>query len=113
MVYLFLLLSILLTVLVQIKLKDLAVANNGVMLNALLSPELYGVLFIYAIALFAWFYSASKIEFSVILPMNSLTVILGGVIGYLYYNEDFSPLKFLAYFFILLGIFILYFQAKT
>jgi len=60
-----------------------------------------------AFALAAWFISASKIQFTVLIPANILTVVLGGVIGYLIFDEPMGGRKMIAYIIIIFGIVLL------
>ena len=106
-----LLLSILLTTIVQASLKAMSVKYNGNFFDSLGDLKLYFVLFLYGIALIAWFSSASKIPFSVLIPANILTVVLGGIIGYFLFGEEIGFYRILAYLMIILGIFLLMFDA--
>ena len=106
-----LLLSIMLTTLVQASLKAISVKYNGSFFDSLFDFKIYFVLLLYGIALVAWFASASKIPFSVLIPANILTVVLGGIIGYFLFGEEIGFYRILAYLMIILGIFLLMFDA--
>ena len=106
-----LLLSILLTTVVQAYLKSISVKYNGSFFDSLLDFKLYFVLLLYGVALVAWFVSASKIPFTVLIPANILTVVLGGVIGYFLFGEGLGFYKILAYVIVILGILILMIDA--
>jgi|SaaInlStandDraft_5_1057022.scaffolds.fasta_scaffold40184_3 drug/metabolite transporter (DMT)-like permease len=110
--FILLFISILLTVFVQIKLKDISIEYAGNILKALFFIDIYIVLFLYAVALVAWFYAASKIEFTVLIPFNALTIVLGGVAGVLIFSESFDTTKFLAYTLIISGVFLLFIHSN-
>ena len=106
-----LLLSIMLTTLVQASLKAISVKYNGSFFDSLFDFKLYFVILLYGIALVAWFASAAKIPFTVLIPANILTIVLGGFIGYFLFGEEFSFYRILAYLIILLGILMLMLDA--
>jgi len=110
--FLLLFISILLTVFVQIKLKDISIEYAGNILKALFFIDIYIVLFLYAVALVAWFYAASKIEFTVLIPFNALTIVLGGMAGVFIFSESFDTTKFLAYALIISGVFLLFIHSN-
>ncbi len=102
-----LLLSILLTTVVQASLKAIPVKYNGSFFDGLFDFKFYFVILLYGIALVAWFASAAKIPFTVLIPANILTIVLGGFIGYYLFGEGFSFYRILAYLIIILGILVL------
>ncbi len=106
-----LLLSILLTTVVQASLKAISVKYNGSFFDGLFDFKLYFVILLYGIALVAWFASAAKIPFTVLIPANILTIVLGGFIGYFLFGEGFSFYRILAYLIIILGILVLMLDA--
>ncbi|GAB6041584.1 hypothetical protein [Endothiovibrio diazotrophicus] len=102
-----LLVSILLTVGVQSALKGIAMRHAGSILAGVADPRFYLILGLYGAALAAWFVAASRIQFTVLIPANILTVVLGGVVGYLYFGESMGSRKLLAYGLIVVGIVVL------
>jgi len=105
--YSILLFSILLTSGIQAMLKIISVKYDGNILHSLYDPRLYITITLYVFALAAWFISASKIQFTVLIPANILTVVLGGIIGYLIFDEPMGGRKMIAYIIIIFGIVLL------
>tara|TARA_B110000305_G_C19153569_1_gene499220 strand:- start:186 stop:536 length:351 start_codon:yes stop_codon:yes gene_type:complete len=106
-----LLLSILLTTVVQATLKAISVKYNGSFFDSLFDFKLYFVILLYGIVLVTWFTAAAKIPFTVLIPANVLTIVLGGFIGYFLFGEEFSFYRILAYLIIILGILVLMLDA--
>mgnify|MGYP006149310739 FL=1 len=100
-------LSILLTAAVQASLKVISIKHDGVISNSLHDPRLYFVAILYGLALCAWFVSASRIQYSVLIPTNILTVVLGGFVGYFLFGETIEIRKLLAYGLICSGVLLL------
>ena len=92
---------------VQVILKIISVENGGSITDSFYDPKLYFSLLLCVVALAVWFISASQIEFSVLLPMNILTIVISGFIGYFIFNEEISVRKIISYVLILAGVFIL------
>ena len=105
--YILLLVSILITSGVQITLKIVSEKFDGNLVNSLADPRLYLAISLYILALIAWFVSASRIQFSVLIPANVLTVVLGGLIGYSLFDEVFGLRKIISYLLIIAGILLL------
>jgi len=108
--YLFLVLSIMLTAIVQALLKSNSVKHSENLFEAVYDFKLYVVFFIYAIAMIFWYISSSKLQFTLMIPMQILTVVFGGIIGYYFFEESFSVQKILAYVLIIFGILMLVFN---
>jgi|SaaInlStandDraft_6_1057023.scaffolds.fasta_scaffold19773_4 drug/metabolite transporter (DMT)-like permease len=108
--HLFLITSIILTVVVQALLKSNSVKHSGNLFEAIYDSRLYVALFLYATAMVFWYISSSKLQFTFMIPMQILTVVFGGIIGYYFFEESFSVQKILAYVLIIFGILMLVFN---
>jgi len=105
--HLFLITSIILTVVVQALLKSNSVKYSGNLFEAIYDSTLYVALFLYATAMVFWYISSSKLQFTFMIPMHILTIIFGGFIGYYFFEESFGIHKILAYILIISGVFVL------
>ena len=70
----YLLLSLMGTVFVQASLKVLSESHSGDIVSAIKDYRFLPILGLYGMAMVAWFYAASKIEFTVLIPFNILTL---------------------------------------
>ena len=102
--YIFLLIVIILISIVQAILKSLSIEYSGSIIKSLYDPLSYLCIFLLVLALLFWFVAASKIEFSVLIPANILTVVISGVIGYYIFSEEINLIKIVAYAFIVIGV---------
>lgn len=105
--YIFLLIVIILISIVQAILKSLSIEYSGSIIKSLYDPLSYLCIFLLVLALSFWFVAAFKIEFSVLIPANILTVVISGIIGYYIFSEEINLIKIVAYAFILIGVMIL------
>jgi drug/metabolite transporter (DMT)-like permease len=110
--YLFLVSSIILTVIVQALLKNNSVKHSEELFEAVYDFKLYLVFFLYAIAMVFWYISSSKLQFTFMIPMHILTIIFGGIIGYYYFEESFNIQKISAYVLIIFGMIMLIYGNK-
>ena len=110
--YIYLFFAIILTAIVQAILKIISMKYDGNILASILNPWLYFSLSLLVVAFIAWFISASKIEFSILIPVSVTTIIIGGLIGYFFFEEDFGGKKLLSYILILSGVILLIFSQQ-
>jgi multidrug transporter EmrE-like cation transporter len=68
-------------------------------------------LFIYVVAFVIWIVSLSRIEFSVAIPFNIITVVIGGIFGYYVFNESLSLIRIISYLLIIFGVIMLSWDA--
>jgi multidrug transporter EmrE-like cation transporter len=108
--YLFLLIVIILISIVQAILKSLSIEYSGSIIKSLHDPLSYLCIFLLVLALSFWFVAASKIEFSVLIPANIVTVVISGVIGYYIFSEEINLIKIVAYALIIMGVMTLAYQ---
>ena len=66
---------------------------DGNIVSSIYNPWLYFLLSLLMVALIAWFVSASKIEFSVLIPANLATIVISGLIGFFIFGEEFGGKK--------------------
>jgi len=102
--YIFLLIVIILISIVQAILKSLSIEYSGSIIKSLYDPLSYLCIFLLILALSFWFVAASKIEFSVLIPANILTVVISGVIGYYIFSDEINLIKIVAYALIIIGV---------
>jgi len=105
--YALLFFAISVTVFVQAGLKMLSMKYDGKIMSALQDPLLFVISFALLLAFVAWFVAASEINLNVLIPANSLTIVLSALIGYFFFSEPITIDKIIAYILILLGIFVL------
>lgn len=55
--------------------------------------------------------SLSRIEFSVAIPFNIITVVIGGIFGYYVFNESLSLIRIISYLLIIFGVIMLSWDA--
>ena len=110
--YIYLFIAITLTAIVQAILKTISMKYDGNILASIYNPWLYFSLILLALALIAWFVSASKIEFSVLIPVNVATVVISGLIGYFIFGEELGGKKILSYMLIMSGVLLLIFSQQ-
>ena len=108
--YLFLLIVIILISTVQAILNSLSIEYSGGTIKSLHDPLSYLSIFLLVLALSFWFVAASKIEFSVLIPANIVTVVITGVIGYYIFSEEINLIKIVAYALIIMGVMTLAYQ---
>lgn len=65
----------------------------GIVLQIVTSPYIIGGLFIYALAMFFWLVTLSRLDLSVAYPSLSLTQVLVLAIAWLVLREEISPLR--------------------
>lgn len=65
----------------------------GIVLQIVTSPYVIGGLFIYALAMFFWLVTLSRLDLSVAYPSLSLTQVLVLAIAWLVLREEISPLR--------------------
>jgi len=105
--YIFLFFVFILIAIVQVILKALSVEYSGNIIKSLFDPLIYLSLFLLVIALGLWFISASRIDFSVLIPASLITIMISSIIGYFIFNEEISFRKIFAYILIAIGVFTL------
>jgi len=103
----YLLLSLMGTVFVQASLKVLSESHSGNIVSAIKDYRFLPILGFYGVAMVAWFYAASKIEFTVLIPFNILTIVFGGLVGYYWFGESLGLRKIISYAIIVLGVLML------
>ena len=91
--YIYLFFAIILTAIVQAILKIISMKYDGNILASILNPWLYFSLLLLIVAFITWFVSASKIEFSILIPVSVTTIIIGALIGYFFFGEEFGGKK--------------------
>jgi multidrug transporter EmrE-like cation transporter len=110
--YTYLFVAITLTAIVQAILKTISMKYDGSIFDSIYNPWLYFSLVLLVFALIAWFVSASKIEFSILIPVNVATIVIGGLIGYFIFGEEFGEKKILSYTLIISGVLLLIFSQQ-
>ncbi|NWF79269.1 MAG: EamA family transporter [Chloroflexi bacterium] len=65
----------------------------GIVLQIVTSPYIIGGLFMYALAMFFWLITLSRLDLSVAYPSLSLTQVLVLAIAWLVLREEISPLR--------------------
>ena len=110
--YTYLFIAITLTAIVQAILKTISMKYDGNIFESIYNPWLYFSLVLLVFALIAWFVSASKIEFSILIPINVVTIVIGGLIGYFIFGEEFGGKKILSYTLIISGVLLLIFSQQ-
>jgi len=110
--YIYLFFAIILTAIVQAILKTISMKYDGNILASIHNPWLYFSLALLIVALIAWFVSASKIEFSILIPVNVATIVISGFIGYFVFGEEFGGKKMLSYILIISGVILLIFSQQ-
>lgn len=92
----------------QMFFKILADKHGGSIQSIFFDKTFYFAMFFYFISFILWIKSASAINFSVLVPTNSLIIIFSGVTGYFYFNETITFTKLIAYALIFAGVFLLF-----
>ncbi len=110
--YIYLFFAIIITAIVQAILKTISMKYDGNIVSSMYNPWLYFSLSLLIVALIAWFISASKIEFSILIPVNVATVVIGGFIGYFVFGDEFGGKKLLSYILIISGVILLIFSQQ-
>ena len=110
--YIYLFFAIIITAIVQAILKTISMKYDGNIVSSMYNPWLYFSLSLLIVALIAWFISASKIEFSILIPVNVATVVIGGVIGYFVFGDEFCGKKLLSYILIISVVILLIFSQQ-
>jgi drug/metabolite transporter (DMT)-like permease len=105
--YFFLILSIISTTFVQVTLKTLSQNHSGNILSVIKDYRLILIIGLYGLALVAWFYAASRIEFTVLISFHILVLVLGGLSGYYWFDESLGLRKIIAYILIIIGILLM------
>jgi drug/metabolite transporter (DMT)-like permease len=104
-----LLASIVLTSVCLVFFKIISLGSQGEIKRIAIDPRFYLAIAIYLVAFVMWIIAASKIDYVVLAFTNALGLVLGGVIGYYFFNESFGALRAIAFLLIMAGVFILFF----
>ena len=102
--YIFLLIVFILIAIVQVILKTLSIEYSGNIIKSLYDPLIYLSIFLLVFALGLWFISASKIEFSVLIPASLITIVISSIIGHFIFSDEISLRKIIAYALIAIGV---------
>jgi multidrug transporter EmrE-like cation transporter len=70
-------------------------------------------LLVYMISLGLWVLASAQIQYSVIIPVHALTIVMGGVIGYFVFSEGMSLSKLISYVLITSGVIFLLVGKET
>ncbi len=109
--FVLLILAILSVSITQVVFKIVADKHKEYLLNVIYDYRLYIAIVIYSIAFVLWIIALSKIDFSLALPFNMLTIIAGGIFGYYIFGENISIMKIGAYLVISIGLLMLYYDS--
>ena len=104
--------SIFLVSIAQVMFKMIADRNKDVLFNILYDYQFYLALILYLVSVVIWMSALSKIEFSVVIPLNIITVIFGGILGYYLFQENISLLKIISYSLMIIGSALLIFESS-
>jgi len=88
----------------QVLFKIVANEHRDYLVGAVYDYRLYIALFVYTFSFVLWIVALSKIDYSIAIPLNVITVILGGLFGYFIFGEHISTLKIISYSIILIGV---------
>jgi len=91
----------------QVLFKIVATEHRDYLIGAVYDYRLYVALFVYTFSFLLWIIALSKIDYSIAIPLNVITVILGGVFGYIIFGENITLLKIISYSIILVGVLLL------
>jgi len=105
--FVMLLVAILFVSITQVIFKIIAEKHSDYLFNVIYDYRFYISLIIYIIAFGLWLVALSKIEFSIAVPFNIITIILGGIFGYYFFNESISIIKLFSYILITIGLLLL------
>jgi len=94
----------------QVVFKIVADRHKDHLLNVIYDYRLYIAVAIYSIAFVLWIVALSKIEFSLALPFNMITILAGGIFGYYIFGESISTTKIMGYIIISIGLLVLYYD---
>ena len=108
--FIYLFFAIVITAIVQAILKTISMKYDVNIFASLHNSWLYFSIALLIVALIAWFFAASKIEFSILIPINVATICIGGFIGYFVFGDEFGIKKLLSYILILSGVILLVFS---
>lgn len=105
--FILLIVAIILVSATQVLFKVIADKHRDLLLGVVYDYRLYIALAIYTIAFALWIIALSKIDFSIAVPLNIITIIFGGVFGYYIFGESISTMKIVSYIIISFGILLL------
>jgi drug/metabolite transporter (DMT)-like permease len=105
--FVLLIIAILLVSATQVLFKVIADKHRDLLLGVIYDYRLYIALIIYTIAFALWIVALSKIDFSIAIPLNIITIVFGGVFGYYIFGESISTLKIISYIIISFGVVLL------
>jgi drug/metabolite transporter (DMT)-like permease len=108
--YFLVLTAAILVSLVQISFKIVAVRHAQNLFQALFDYRLYLAVLVYMISFCLWMIGLSKVDFAVAIPLNVVSIVIAGIFGYFYFNEQFSLLRILSYACIIIGVMLLTFD---
>ena len=91
----------------QVLFKIIANEHRDYLIGSISDYRLYIALFVYTLSFLLWIVALSKIDYSIAIPLNVITVVLGGVFGYFIFDENISLLRIVSYSVILIGVLLL------
>ena len=97
----------------QVILKTLSIEHSGNIIKSLYDPLIYLSIFLLVFALGLWFISASKIEFSVLIPASLITIVISSIVGLFIFSEVISLRKIIAYVIIVIGVITLTYSKSS
>ena len=103
--------AIILVSVTQVLFKVIANRHKDYLFDAIYDYRLYIAVIVYTLAFILWLVALSRIEFSIAIPLNIITVIIGGVFGYFLFSEEISILQIISYIIIISGILLLTYDA--
>jgi len=95
----------------QVLFKIIANEHRDYLIGSVYDYRLYIALLVYTLSFLLWMVALSKIDYSIAIPLNVITVILGGVFGYFVFGENISLLKVISYTIILVGVLLLSYES--
>jgi len=108
MTYFFLLIAAIVFVsMAQVLFKIIANEHRDYLIGSVYDYRLYIALFVYTFSFLLWIVALSRIDYSIAIPLNVITVILGGVFGYFIFGQNISLLKIMSYSIISFGVLLL------
>lgn len=99
-----------LTSIALILLKKVSVDTKGELVGILSDVRFYGATVVYGIAFLMWVVSASKIDYTILIFSNTLSLVIGGLVGYFVFGESITTEKLFAYTLILSGVLMLFYS---
>ena len=87
---------------------EVGVQNLFSQLNSMIvNPWLLGAMFCYAVSILLWMSVLSKVEVSYAYPFLSVGYVLSAVAGYMFFNENVSPIRIVGIIVICIGVILI------